>query len=168
VTCARPESWAALSTEISIAGWVKRPRADKGLRALVSRQQGRDNRDFFILGMAGERVVFASTPWDVKVVHELTGDLNRWVHIAATRADDGTAIIYVDGREASRVIKPRATSIEGGDNALIIGGGVNVPDPNRPTELLEGAVDELMLYGRALTPEEVAALASGAEPRVGI
>jgi RNA polymerase sigma factor (sigma-70 family) len=168
VTCGRPDSWAALSTEISIAGWIKRTRAERGLRALVSRQQGRDNQDFFILGVAGERLVFSSTPWDVKVVHTLSDDLGRWLHVAFTRADDGTAVLYVDGREASRVIKPRATSIEGGDNALIIGGGVNVPDPERPTELFEGAIDELMVYGRALTAEEVSALANGTEPKVGI
>ena len=53
-------------------------------------------------------------------------------------------------------------------DATAVGTGVNVPDPNRPTELFEGSLDELLIYGRALRREEIAGLASGAEPRLGI
>jgi hypothetical protein len=43
---------------------------------------------------------------------------------------------------------------------------VNGPDPAAVRELFQGALDELVIYDRALAPDEIRALASGAQPRL--
>jgi RNA polymerase sigma factor (sigma-70 family) len=165
LTCPRAQSWAGLSTDLTIAGWAKRSAGHQGLRALVSRQQGHDNKDYFLFGFSGDLLVFASNAWDVRVKHPVP-TYDRWTHVAITRAADGTAVLYVDGAEVSRTVGAPGGSIAGGSNAVLIGGGVNVPDPEMPTELFAGAIDELLIYRRALGAEEIAALAGGTEPRI--
>jgi RNA polymerase sigma factor (sigma-70 family) len=165
LACTRVDSWAALSSEITVAGWVKRPAGHPGLRALVSRQQGDDSADYFMLGFSGDLLVFASNVWNVRV-RAVVPRYDRWVHVAATRSADGVAVLYVDGVEATRVARAPGRSIAGGPNSLLIGAGLNVPDPDAPTELLEGAMDDLLIYKRALAAEEIAALAAGAEPKI--
>jgi hypothetical protein len=53
-------------------------------------------------------------------------------------------------------------SVSGGDNPLVIGGSFNGgADAN---QRFQGAIDELVLYQRALAADEIAALAAGAQP----
>jgi len=165
VSCNQVQSWAALSNELTIATWVKRSAGHPGLRAIVSRQKGMDSADYFLFGLSGDVLVFASSAWNTRIKDRI-GGYDRWTHLAVTRAADGTVVLYVDGAELRREQRPSAGSITGGPNALVIGGGVNVPDPDRPTELFDGALDELVIYGRALAGDEIAALASGAEPKI--
>jgi RNA polymerase sigma factor (sigma-70 family) len=165
LACGRVDTWGALSTELTIAGWVKRSSGHQGLRALVSRQQGNDSADYFLFGFNADLLVFSSSVWEVRI-RQRVPIYDRWIHVATTRAADGTAVLYVDGAEVGRTAGTRDTSIAGGPNAVLIGGGVNVPDPERPTELFNGSMDELLIYRRALTGEEIGALAGGAEPKI--
>ena len=52
-------------------------------------------------------------------------------------------------------------SLGGGNNALIIGGGINGPDVNDVTERFRAPVDELSVYDRPLRPEEIRQLGPG-------
>jgi hypothetical protein len=165
LACSRADSWAALSSEVTVAAWVKRPAGHPGLRAVVSRQQGDDSADYFMMGFSGDLLVFASSVWNVRA-RAVVPRYDHWIHVAATRAADGVAILYVDGVEASRVAREPSGSIAGGPNSLLIGAGLNVPNPEAPTEVLEGAIDDLLIYKRALGSEEIAALAAGAEPQI--
>ena len=92
--------------------------------------------------------------------------LDRWHHIASTRTANRRAALYVDGQlvTSKKTGTEIATDAESG--SLIIGGGVNGPNPDAVTERFDGAVDEVLLFKRALGPAEIAALASGAQPRV--
>jgi hypothetical protein len=166
LACSRVDSWASLSKELSISGWVKRSSGHPGLRALVSRQQGDDSADYFVFGFNERYLIFSSSVWGARLRLPVAATYDRWTHVAATRAADGTLILYADGAEVGRTAGDPATSISGGPNALLIGGGLNVPDPDRPTELFDGSIDELLIYRRALAPDEVGALAAGAEPRL--
>ncbi|MEV0179774.1 beta-L-arabinofuranosidase domain-containing protein [Streptomyces sp. NPDC050625] len=81
---------------------------------------------------------------------------DRWVHVAVTYGA-GTAVLYVDGREAGRnaavTVEPRyfGNHIR---NGYI--GRSQYPDP-----YLKAAVDDFRVYGRTLTAAEVTALAQG-------
>jgi RNA polymerase sigma-70 factor (ECF subfamily) len=161
--CARYQSWSRLSGELTLAAWVKRGSINAGLRALISRQSGDDSKDNFLLGFGGDKVILNSDPWGMRIVHRV-GVGDRWFHVAATHAADGTAKIFINGEEVAHTTSKRLTSISGGTNGLFIGAGLNVPDPNRPTEILDATVDEVVLYDRALGTTEVAALASGVQP----
>jgi hypothetical protein len=137
--------------------------APHGLHTLVSRQKGNDREDYFLLGFGGSNVVFASSVWGVRLTHPFPA-VDRWVHVAATRSGDGVARLFVNGEEVARSMSKPLASIRGGRNDLIIGGGVNVPDPGRPTELLEASIDEIAVYDRALAADEIGALAAGTQP----
>jgi RNA polymerase sigma factor (sigma-70 family) len=161
--CARFGSWSQMSSEVSVAAWVKKPTATAGMHTLVSRQRGNDSQDYFLLGFGNSNLVFSSNVWGVRVVHPFPiGD--HWVHVAGTHSADGTARLYINGEEVARSVSKRTTVITGGTNGMFLGAGLNVPDPRRPTEVLEAAVDEVAVYGRALPQNEIAALASGAQP----
>ncbi|MFD7710254.1 beta-L-arabinofuranosidase domain-containing protein [Streptomyces sp. NPDC059786] len=79
---------------------------------------------------------------------------DRWVHTAVT-GGDGTAVLYVDGREAGRntavTVEPRrfGNHIRAG----YVGRSQYGADP-----CLKGAVDDFRVYGRALSAAEIAAL----------
>jgi hypothetical protein len=93
-----------------------------------------------------------------------TGD--RWFHLAAVHRDDGGTRLYLDGLEIGKSTWSRRVLLGGGDTPLMIGGGINSPNPEDVTELFEGALDELVLYERALSVDEIAALAARKQPPV--
>ncbi|MEU5597621.1 beta-L-arabinofuranosidase domain-containing protein [Streptomyces sp. NPDC020298] len=80
---------------------------------------------------------------------------DRWVHVAVTYGT-GTAVLYVDGKEAGRntavTVEPRYF---GNHIRAAYIGRSQYSDP-----YLKAAVDDFRVYGRTLTPAEVAALAS--------
>jgi large repetitive protein len=77
--------------------------------------------------------------------------LNTWVHVAATY--DGTTMrLYLNGVEDSA--KARTVTIATNALALAIGAESNGGSP------FQGAMDEVRVYNRALSPVEVAALAA--------
>ncbi|MGW2521402.1 LamG-like jellyroll fold domain-containing protein [Streptomyces sp. NPDC001617] len=81
---------------------------------------------------------------------------DRWVHVALTYGG-GTAVLYVDGREAGRnagvTVEPRYF---GNHIRAAYIGKSQYDDP-----YLKGAVDDFRVYGRTLTAAEVAGLAQG-------
>ncbi|MDH7571738.1 MAG: glycosyl hydrolase, partial [Armatimonadota bacterium] len=76
----------------------------------------------------------------------------RWHHYAATYSlDEGRVALYVDG--ALRVARQvDGGTLSGNEEDLVVGAG------------LRGALDEVWLYRRALSPAEVAALAQKQTP----
>jgi hypothetical protein len=60
--------------------------------------------------------------------------------------------------------RSRPVELGGGSSLLTIGGAVNGPDPAAVDELFEGALDELVMYDRALDRSEIGALAARQQP----
>jgi hypothetical protein len=75
------------------------------------------------------------------------------------------ARVFIDGEE---VINKEADRLPlgGGNNPLIVDGGLNTPDPTHVKEHLEGEMDELLICDRALSAEEISALPSGTQPEI--
>lgn len=83
-------------------------------------------------------------------------DYGHWYHVAASY--DGTAIrTYVDGRLVAS--QPRIGPIDVTPGDVIIGSDGRYPLGDRP---LRGQIDDLRLYRRALSAEEIAALVRSA------
>jgi Concanavalin A-like lectin/glucanases superfamily len=81
-----------------------------------------------------------------------------WTHLAGTY-DGAAAILYVDGvnvqsRAAAGTFAPET-------NPLVLGGNGNGP-ANGVTERFAGQIDEVMLYKRALSADEIHQLYAGA------
>lgn len=77
---------------------------------------------------------------------------DQWVHIAATRDADGTLRLFVDGSEQGSAASESATPSLG---VLQLGASRGAAD-----EGVRGVIDEVLLYRRALTVAEIAALAA--------
>ena len=75
-------------------------------------------------------------------------DVRRWTHVAFTFRPDGTNAIYIDGSPASYSEHSAAARLEA-VRKLRIGSCRGNGDS------LDGAIDELKVYGKALTADEV-------------
>jgi hypothetical protein len=77
--------------------------------------------------------------------------LDEWHHLAMTW-DGAMKVGYLDGVEVAR----SPTSIESDTNDLVISGDLN---DGTPLYHVEGSIDEVMIYSRALSATEIAMLA---------
>jgi hypothetical protein len=84
--------------------------------------------------------------------------MDSWVHIAGSY-DGAMARLYVDGTE---VASQAQTGSFAADTTPVLLGGNGNDETGVPTELFPGLIDELMLYARALSAEEIRQLAQGA------
>ena len=86
-------------------------------------------------------------------------DTNEWAHIAGTY-DGTTARIYINGVETGS--RTGSITIENNSLDLQIGGsyGSSFTSPNTGEEYFNGNIDEVLLFNRALSPEEIAQLAN--------
>jgi RNA polymerase sigma-70 factor (ECF subfamily) len=155
--CPMPPMADGSAGELTVSVWVTGRTRPRGNSAIVARQLGKDARDHVFLGYINGRLTLSSHSWGVYLRHRAPLD-GRWHHLAATRAPD-TVTLYVDGQAVGRktIRAPRREPV---DTPLLIGGGSNRPGVVR--ELIDGAVDDVRLYDRALDEAEVAALAAGA------
>ena len=81
-----------------------------------------------------------------------------WTHLA-TVYDGAIVRLYVDGAE---VASAPLTGTFAPDTTPVILGGNGNDASGVPSELFPGRIDELMLYSRALSGDEIALLAAGA------
>lgn len=82
--------------------------------------------------------------------------LDEWVHLAVTVENDN-AILYINGKSE-------------GEGEFIMGTGtestLRIGATQTPHRFIDGMLDEVMLYDRAITPEEVEMLAGGLDQSV--
>ena len=83
--------------------------------------------------------------------------LGQWVHLAGTY-DGARIILYVNGVERARVNKTGA--LVASTRPVLLGANANGSNPLAGSEFLAGGLDEVRLFSRALSPNEVAALAN--------
>jgi hypothetical protein len=163
--CPQPPSVLRGNTEITVSAWVRATEFPRtGFSAVVARQLSVDTRDYFFLGLKGRRLVASGRYWGAGATASRELPRGQWVHIAFTRAADGTLRLYQDGAlvgSARRVARDRPHPI---DTPLTIGSDLNGPENTRRGQQLKGAVDEVLTYDRALPPEQIAALAAGVQP----
>jgi hypothetical protein len=79
-----------------------------------------------------------------------------WTHVAATFDANGRSTAYVNGKAVGTWSSPRLLSVN--REELVIGA-----DPHGDAEYLFGALDDVAVWNRALSAEEVAKLAASAE-----
>ncbi len=86
--------------------------------------------------------------------------LGVWVHVAATY-DRATLRLFRNGVEVCT--RPQAVTLMSDSRPVIIGANMNNPTGD-PQRYWNGLLDEVLLYARALSANEIAALAQGAAP----
>jgi glucose/arabinose dehydrogenase len=150
----------AFSDGLTVAGWTRRTAAPAGWHNLVSRQHTTTNADQLFLAFKGATPYFGVNTPNGGVVKAGTGSvpLGEWVHLAGTY-DGARIILYVNGVERARIAKTGA--LVPSSRPVLLGANANGPDPLAGSEFLAGGLDGVRLYSRALSPGEVAALATG-------
>jgi RNA polymerase sigma factor (sigma-70 family) len=160
--CPQPAIVDGGASSLTVAAWaLVRAIPAIGNRAVVTRELGTGANDHFFLGFINGSLIVNSETWNVDIRVPASAD-GRWHHLAFTVSAD-RATLYRDGRAVGtqRLGRVRHQPVE---TPIVIGGGSN--QPGVVHELLDGAVDETVIYDRALGAAEIAALAAGAQPAV--
>jgi hypothetical protein len=85
-------------------------------------------------------------------------EVDRWIHLAAVVDVEANRVtLYKDGAVGDEETRP--SDISTGDSTLYIGRW------NMSGRLLSGDLDDIAIWGRALTADEVAALSESPAPR---
>lgn len=132
---------------ITLEAWVKLDKLGFSSYPAVLRKDGSYALRFagdslgLIIWMDGVPVTCTATKKDWEV--------GRWYHVAGTY--DGSSFrVYVDGTEVGSLDKPWAQPLDSSPIACYVGSS-----PGQPP--LAGTVDEARIWGRALSPREIAA-----------
>jgi hypothetical protein len=159
--CPFPDTEAGGGLEITVSAWVWRD-SDHIPAAIATRQLGTgyENQFFFGFGADGLRVV--SHAWHDRVV-EPSPPARRWFHALFTHDREGLTRLYVDGTEVARG-QGAPADLREVRTPVTFGAGHHNRRPDQVNQRLGGAIDEVLVYDRALSPEEIGALAAGAEP----
>ena len=134
---------------VTIDCWVKTDVADQHNRWIVNRVHGGGSDTGYRLGLLHGHPCFEvpQTDWS----HHLSGPeplpLGRWVHLAGT-FDGRTMRLFVDGVEVAALDRPGRVNPSHFD--LVIGGFRAASRAN-----FAGLVDEVRLFSRALSADEV-------------
>ena len=137
-----------LTSALTLAAWIK-PASVSGNRTIVSKWY---SPDAYMLSLRDGRVVFSvafpNGSWGRSVSVSAPAPANVWSHVAGT-FDGQTLRLYVDGALAQSVAAPGALQVSA--RPLTIG---NHPSWNA----YHGVIDEVRLYGVALSLEQVRAI----------
>jgi len=154
----------AIVDRVTFCAWINLEgaidRMDTFATAL-SRQTGTTEDQHYHLSVAidGHPTLFVTTEDGyVQPIAPDTVPRDTWTHIAGVY-DGATVRIYVNGVEGAS--KPLTGRFMPDTTPVILGGNGN-NDSGVPTELVPGRIDELMLYARALSADEIRQLAAGA------
>ena len=137
------------ASDYSAAAWVKLDKADGAFQTVIS-QDGTDVSDFF-LQYSGADQRFAMSFAGVRALAPVKPEVGRWYHLVGVRDTvKGELRLYVDGVLAGTVgaCLPQAAPT----GHTVIGRG---KFGGNPVDYLDGTVDQVHLYDRALSATEI-------------
>lgn len=134
---------------ISLDCWVRTDKPGQHDRWIVNRVQGGGEATGYRLGLLEGKPCFEipQAPWSHHLVAPEALPVGRWVHMAGT-FDGRTMRLFVDGDEVAAIDRPGPVNPSHFD--LVIGGFT----PRGPAHFV-GLVDEVRLFSRALTADEI-------------
>ncbi len=153
-----------LTTQITVAAWIKVNKFDKKWQAIVTKgdtawrlHRNKDNTDTMSFGCTGLR----SGPyaWGAKIDGKKNVNDGRWHHVAGVY-DGSRVCLYVDG--ALDGSEPAWGTIATNSYPVWIGGNAEKPDENY--RAWDGLIDDVRIYNYALSQTELAAIYSDTKP----
>jgi len=144
-----------LTSALTIAGWIKANNWDSANEVDPLARKGEGNPNNYQLAVVDGRATFyldGGEADDDGFVGNTPLNTDQWYHIAATW--DGVAVrIYVDGVVDNDPSDSRVDAIGTDTRPFYLGG-------RSGTDLLEGTLDDVRLYNRALSEAEIRSLAA--------
>lgn len=146
--------------QFTLGAWIK-PTALDGRRGIVAKRM-RGTAAPFVLAIRDGALTFEATDVDGKWSYNFgspkdTIKADEWQHVAAVAESGKGVVLYRDGKEVAR--KDAATGICTNSEPLVIGReawGGKGGDPRAPG-YFAGGMDEVKIWARCLSPEEIAA-----------
>ena len=157
---------------ITLSAWVL-PTVDLSAATSVASIAGRGEDIATDLAAFNLLVAHPAAPWGngVAVIYESSGggdrtfgtdvypEMGKWTHLVASRDAGGLLSIYSDGSligQWSSTADPAASCFQD----LLIGAYWHIPTPATAviTNFFTGAIDDVMIFNRALSPGEIADL----------
>jgi hypothetical protein len=140
---------------LTVEAWIFKTGASVEYRSIIGRQSGTSYFDSWILFY--DNVSFTDAykfcALDCVTGPSSTGDVNTWVHVAATE-DSTTTKLYRNGVLVASST-PHSGSIAPENTNICIGSGANDASLACNTEFVSARIDDVRIYGRALTAAEI-------------
>jgi hypothetical protein len=168
-----PQALNAISANLSVSLWIKFPGGAASDGTVVSRRAAGAAGYHYLISVAANhlRVRFHTSNG---LFADLTSNQplpsgSAWMHVgvtyvAAVGTTDGLRL-YVNGKPFGTMTFPLPF---GAENTPVLVGAAEAPNRDLPStqivDRLAAVVDEVALYNRVLTPEEITALACGTQP----
>ncbi len=161
ITVANSSSLDSITNQVTVAAWMYLEQINTDFATAISRQLGSGFGQLYHLSINSmqQPALYITTPSQLAYLTAPTpAPLQAWIHVAGTW-DGVQARLYVGGAQVATesVAGPFAAET----NPLILGGNGNGAD-RKVSELVPGRLADVMLYRRALAPDEIARLAGGA------
>jgi hypothetical protein len=149
----------AIASSLSVAMWIRLADREDREQVIVTRQIGAGRDEHFLLSLRlGRPALSGATLGRCEGPALATG---TWVALAATF--DGTfERLYLDGALAMEC--PSAGGFAPDTTGVTVGGGQFSASPFDVDRRLRATLDEIVLYDRPLTADEISALAAGRRP----
>lgn len=162
VNVADSASIDSITNQVTVAAWIYLDGAITTYATAISRQIGAGYEQHYHLSVNAQQVavLFITTPSSGQVYLQsvMTVAQQTWVHIAGTY-DGSQSRLYVNGAEVASA--PTTGPFATETNPVILSGNGNTAS-RAVSEFVQGRLDEIMLYRRALGPDEIARLEAGA------
>ncbi|MBP6181945.1 LamG-like jellyroll fold domain-containing protein, partial [Flavobacterium sp.] len=142
-----------LTNSFSIEVWIK-PNSVTGIQTIFSKRDANNLTDGFDLKLVGNTISFNwNNGGKISSLYAIT--TNRWYHVAVT-FDSNIYTLYIDGIEVSNPggVSGVIPSINSSDCILGAMDQTGSP-PNKPINYFNGWMDELRVWNKALTPEQL-------------
>ena len=140
---------------LTVEAWIFKTAATVEYRSIVGRQAGTSWSDSWVLfyDAVSSNDAYRFCALDCVTGPSSTGDMNTWVHLAAT--EDGTTTrLYRNGVLVASSSQ-HAGSLAPENTKVCIGSGANDASLACNSEFVNARIDDVRIYGRALTAQEV-------------
>ena len=147
-----PSNYTGFNDNYTISVWVKSTDTSTNTKTLVTMYNGFGsvyaNLSFRKIGI-NQGIDFTSVGGATSYYHDITD--GNWHHLVATRTISGVETVYADGVQIGQNTTTAGTLTMGfGNTTLRIGG--------RDAASLNGSLDEVRIYDRALSADEISQL----------
>ncbi|MBQ4813762.1 hypothetical protein A7985_19645 [Pseudoalteromonas luteoviolacea] len=163
IKVADSDAWAFADKDFTISFWIK-PRAyDSSYTRVMSHWQwgGGSNRAWEMYIHGGKLTFDAAGAFSLKTSSTLSTD--QWHHVTVSRSN-GVAKVYVNGLVEDTNVNASAT-LNNSSTYMLIGAVIGTDGVNAHSgDTLNGEMDEIRVYHRALSDSEVDKLANPYPP----
>lgn len=154
----------SMAPEFTLTAWVRANPVQEGGAAVVARGVGGGGEQYAVDIVGGTyRFFVRDAAQNAAVAHGTVRANGTWQHVVAVYSRTLNRMkLYVNTREVSATT-PFAGTLLANAHDVSIGARKNTASPNYDLNL-DGIVDDVRIYARALTPGDVAALYAEAAP----